>query len=352
MEPNLQILSESKEVDEDRSWWKILLVGLIGLGASGGAFHYFINFIAEPGASDFWLFVSCFVLFLVIAILQVLFFKDLWKILLASAVQVLAPVFFFANEFSGPDANATRILILGFLVGYYFVFLGVRRGHRMVQNTIKLRFFEISRRTLPRVASGVLIVLSVVVYLSYFSWNLAPKDVGLLVTDGLLEGVKPFSNIIVPGGVIDPAGNMGDLIKSLALAKVQESKITVQDQNQSVSVAYGSLPPDYQAKVLNTVIGEMQSALQAKFSSFSSGETVGQFTYAVASDYFAKFSSFTGPFASILVVAILFFLAKGTLALFYWLIEFIAYVIFKALIVFGFAYVNLETRTREFLLLS
>lgn len=352
MEPNLQIVSESKEVDEDRSWWKVLLIGLVGAGAIAGAFHYFTHFIAEPTTSDFWLFVACFVLFLIVSLMQVLLVKNIWKIFLMSAIQTFIPIFFFTNEFGAGDANAMRILILGFIAGYYFVFLGEHRGHRMVQNVIKLHFFEVSRRTLPRVASGILIILSVVVYLSYFSWNVAPKDLGVKVTDALLEGAKPFSGIIVPGATINPQDNMGDLIKNLALAKLQESKITIQDQNQTVEVSYASLPPDYQAKVLNNAIDGMQSALHAKFSSFNSGETVGQFAYAVASEYFGKFNAFLGGFMPILIIVALFFTAKGFLALFYWLIDLIAFLIFKALIVFGFAYVNLETRMREFLLLS
>ncbi len=352
MEQNLQVVSESEQSDEDRRWWKILLMALFGAGASIGTFHYFNLFLTGLHVSDFWLFVACFVLVLIFSLLEVLFVKGVWKIFFLGLFQTCVPIVLFINRFAVSDPNDVRALILAFLVGFYFVFLGMHRGRRLIQNAMKLRFFDVSRRTLPRVASGMLIVVSVILYLSYFSWGIAPADVGMRITDGIVSDMKPFSGIIVPGATIDPQQNMGDLIKSIALQKLESSKITIQDQNQSVSVAYASLPPDYQAKVLNDVIGGINGGLQSQFSFFNSNQTVGAFVYGVANEYFAKFSSFLGPYASILIIAALFFLAKGTLAVFYWLIESLAFVLFKVLIVFGFAYVNLETRTREFLLLS
>ncbi len=352
MEPNLQVVSESPEADEDRKWWKIILMAVLGAGASVGAFHYFNIFLINLNTSDFWLFVACFVLLLIFSLLEVLFVKGIWKIFFLGLFQTCVPLILFINRFATSNPNDVRILILGFLVGFYFVFLGMHRGRRLIQNAMKLRFFDVSRRTLPRVASGMLIVVSVVLYLSYFSWGVAPADVGMKITDGIVSDMKPFSGIIVPGTTIDPQQNMGDLIKSIALQKLESSKITVQDQNRSVQVTYASLPPDYQAKVLNDVISGINGGLQSQFSFFNSNQTVGAFVFGVANEYFAKFSSFLGPYASILVIAVLFFLAKGTLAVFYWLIEFLAFVLFKILVVFGFAYVNLETRTREFLLLS
>ncbi len=352
MEPNLQVVSESERADEDRSWWKILLMGLLGAGASFGVFYYFSLFLTGLNVSDFWLFVACFVILLIFSLLEVLFVKGVWKIFFLGLLQTCVPIILFVGRFAAADANDVRIVILAFLVGFYFVFLGMHRGRRLIQNAMKLRFFDVSRRTLPRVASGMLIVISVVLYLSYFSWGIAPADLGLRITDGIVSDMKPLSGIIVPGATIDPQQNMGDLIKSIALQKLESSKITIQDQNRNVSVTYASLPPDYQAKVLNDVISGINGGLQSQFSFFNSNQTVGAFVYGVVNEYFARFSSFLGPYASILIVAALFFLAKGTLAVFYWLIEFLAFVLFKVLIVFGFAYVNLETRTREFLLLS
>ncbi len=352
MEPSLQIVSESKEAEEDKSWWKLVLLAILGMGASFGTFYYFNDFILKLNAASFWFFVCLFGLFLIFTILHIFFVKSFWKLFLVVFLEVFTPLMIFRGEFAGANSNDARILILGFVVGFYFVFLGVRRGYRTISNSLKMHFFEISRRMLPRVASGMLIVLSVVFYLSYFSWNLAPANAGQAIVNTFLSDFSPFSGIVVPGLKISGDENMGDIVKSLALSKVQEAKVSIVDQNQTMEVTYANLPPDYQAKVLNQVIGQLEASLKDKFGVFDSNETVSQFAYSVVSQYFVKFEDLLGIYAPVVLAAALFFIAKGTVALFYWLIELLAFLLLKILIVFGFAYTNLETRTREFMLLS
>ncbi len=353
MEPGLQVISESKEVEEDRSLWKVILLGLLGIGAGFGVFHYFESFLINLDTASFWMFVVLFVIFLDLTILQVLLVKNFWKIFLIGFLEVFSPIFYFQGEFGNPNANYLRILILSFCVGFYFVFIGLRRGYRMAENSLKIRFFEISRRILPRVASGLLLILATVFYLSYFSWNLTPPNIGQITVGNMLDTLKPVSNVIFPsGGVIDKNENVSQLVQDLALAKVKETKVSISDQGQTIEVPFLNLPQEYKTQVVNQVVSQIEGGLKSQFSTFDPNDTVLEFVYSVLNQYFLKFELLLGVYAPVVIAFGLFFLAKGTLAMFYWLIELIAFLILKMLLVFGFAYTNLETRAREFLLLS
>ena len=50
--------------------------------------------------------------------------------------------------------------------------------------------------------------------------------------------------------------------------------------------------------------------------------------------------------------ALVFFSLKGIVALFYWLIELLAFLVFKFLLTIRFAHVSAEMRSREFISLS
>ncbi len=353
MEPSLQIVSESKEAEEDKSWWKLIFLALLGAGANWGAFYYFARFMAGLTAPSFWLFVALFVLSLIFVVLETFFIKSFWRLFVTVAVGTFAPLLVFYHEFGNANQNFMRILILGFIVGFYFVFSGIRRGHRMLGNSLKVRFFEVSRRILPRAASGFLIALAVVFYLSYFSWNLAPRNAGEILVDGMIRSAEPVAGIVVPGLAMSGDEKMGDFLKSVAESEAQKVKINVTDQNQDIiGETFNSLPPDYQAQVVSQITDQLEAGLKSKFAAFDPNQTVSEFAYMAASQYFLKFEFWLGPYAPIILAAILFFVAKGAMALFYWLIELMAFLLLKIFIVFGFAYTTLETKTREFLLLS
>lgn len=352
MEQGLQIVSESKEVEEDRNWWKIILIGLFDIAASVLSFSYLNQFLSAAGSSNFWLLVTFFFLALAFNILTVFLIKSSWRIVLIGILEIGVPVLLYVKDFGAGDPNLPRILILGLAAGFYFLYLGLRRGHKMIENSLKTKFFWTSRRMIPMLSAGFLIPFMVIFGLYFFGWNAGNPAMGRSITDGLVEGMIPFSNIVTPGNTLSLNESMEELLKNFALQKLQSTKVSEVDKSQTIDVSYKDLPPDYQKQVLGQVTSELEAGLKSKFSYFNPQESLSDFAYAVTSDYFGKISLVFGSYTPVLLIAVLFFLIKGTLVLFYWLIEFAAFVILKLLIIFDFAYSNLETRTREFLLLS
>ena len=74
--------------------------------------------------------------------------------------------------------------------------------------------------------------------------------------------------------------------------------------------------------------------------------------YDQISRYVSRLSPNTLTILGFVAALLLFFALKGFAALFYWLVILFAFVVFKFLVVIGFAYVNLETRSREYIMLS
>ncbi len=352
MEQGLQIVSESKEIEEDKNWWKIVLIGLFDVGVSVLSFWYLNQFLSVAGFSNFWLLVLFFFLALVFNILTVFLVKRLWKAVLIGFLEIAVSIVWYAKNFSAEDPNLSRILVLGLAAGFYFLFLGLRRGNKMIENSLKTKFFGTSRRMIPMLSAGFLVPFMVVFGLYFFGWHAGSPAMGRGITDGLIDAIVPFSSIITPGNTVSRGESMKELLRNFALQKLQSTKISTIDKSQTINVSYNSLPPDYQKQLLDQMTGELEAGLKSKFSYFDSRKSVADFAYEAASDYFNKLTIVFGSSAPVLLVAVLFFIIKGTLVLFYWLIEFIAFVVLKILVVFNFAYPNLETRTREFLLLS
>ncbi|MEK7086759.1 MAG: hypothetical protein AAB935_00685, partial [Patescibacteria group bacterium] len=81
-------------------------------------------------------------------------------------------------------------------------------------------------------------------------------------------------------------------------------------------------------------------------------DTLNKAIFLGIKNYIKNFPpNFTAVFG--IVTALVFFaILKSVAVLFYWLVEIVALIVFKILLISGFAYISIENRSREFILLK
>ncbi len=347
MTPSLQIISESHEAEVDRNIWKISLLGFLGIMGSFAAFSGFLRLISGLDNVYFWPTVLAFTFFLIIAILQVFLIKGLGKLSLIAFLEVVAVLAVFPDKIYPVPSIP---LLIGAFVAFIFIIEAMKHGRNFVLNGIKLHFFETTRVFLPKIVTGLLIFLSVVLYLNYFEWGKFTEVMGRRLVAGTITASEPVARVIVPGISLD--GTVRNLLRSLAAEKLSRTKLKVPGvRAESPETDFRSLPKQDQDKFINQATDQLLEVLKKQFVNLNPVQGTADFAYDVAVKYLNSFdgSSWILPLA---VSLIFFFTVKSIFFILYWFVVLLAFIIFKTLVVFGFAYFNLETRSREFTLLS
>jgi hypothetical protein len=226
----------------------------------------------------------------------------------------------------------------------------MRRGRNLLENSIKVKFFDTARNILPKAATGLLLFACVLFYLNYFEWGNFTPAMGHKIVTGVLLDAEPIVKVIVPS--VSLGATIGEVSRSLAFEQLRNAKLQVPGVTSGPETDFRSLPNLDQQKLADKAAEQLLSIFESRFGPVNPNEKITDFAYTLVNKYTS--SSLGGyPWVLPLVSVFIFFTAvKGVLVLLYWFFALIAYLIFKLLLVFGFAYSSMETRSREFFLLS
>ncbi len=347
MEPGLQVISESKEAETDRSVWKIIILGILGIVASVASVSGFNRLLLGADYLYFWPTIIASTLFLIISILQIVLIKGLYKLTIIAFLESAAPLVILWDKIYPQPSIA---LAVGAAFAFIFLFAAARRGRSVLENSIKMRFFEATKTFLPKIATGFLIFFSLILYLNYFEWGNFTQEMGRRVVAGVLMGSEPIVKVIVPA--VSFQSTVRDLLKGLAAEELNKTKIAISGVSGGPETDFRSLPLQDQQKLIIQATDQLQKIMITQFGNVDPNEKVSDFAYDLVLKYSSDLSKSSPWILPAIVILVFFFAIKGILVLLYWLIALLAFLFFKMLIVFGFAYMNLETRSREFILLS
>ncbi len=346
--PALQVISESQEPEADLKIWKVLLWGALSIGAGFIFVASFERWLLSFNSFYFWSLVVSAIVFWSFATLQVFFVKGLGKLALITFLECVAPLgLFFARVYPAPS----YVLLGGAAAAFLLAFLAIRRGRSFAGNSVELRFVDVAKVFLPRFVAAWLIFLSVLFYLSYFTWGYFSPNLKTAFLDNTISAAAPVLKIWIPGFSLD--ASVHDFLQTLALSELSAGKynpIGVSDQN--FTVYFSQLSKAQQTELLDAATKQLEQTATARFGTFDPNESMLQFTDNLVTVYFANFIDRTGWLTPVLIAAAVFFIFKGIVALFYWLIALVAFILFKLLIVLGFARTSIESRSREFVLLG
>jgi hypothetical protein len=347
MNPGLQVISESKEAEKDNSVWKIILLAVLGTVASVASISGFNRLVLGWNALYFWPTLAAFFLFLVLTVLQVFFVKSGWKFAFIAFFESFVPLAFFSDKlYPQPDF----ILLAGAVLAFVFLFSAMSRGRRLIKDNVRVNFFGTTRTFLSHAALGFFFLFTILLYLNYFNWGNFDINLGRMMSDGALASSEPITKIVTPG--ISLNGTADEFFRSLAESQLRSSDAKFKSSvGQNIENQFRYLSDKDQEKIVSQFAAQLETVFKERFGDFSPGEKVSDIAFSIVSAYASKINE-SSPWLIPAGVCILFFLlVKGTFALIYWLISFIAFLIFKTLIAFDFAHIASEERNREFVML-
>jgi len=322
------------------------LLGLLGALASVATVSGFNSLLLGFSSLYFWPTVLAFTLFIIAVILQVFLIKGLGKLTIIAFVTSAAPLALFWNRIY---PQISMVLIAGAALFFIFLFFAMKRGHSVAENSIKLKFFDIAKSFVPKVATGFLLLACILLYLNYFEWGNFTPAMGRKIVTGIILSAEPVVKVIVPS--VSLGVTIRQLLENIAADQLKNTKLEVPGVSGGPETSFQSLPKLDQKNLIGQATNQLLGVFESRFGVVNPDEKLTDFAYDLISKY-ANTSLGSSPWILPLAAVLLFFTAmKGILALFYWLFTLLAYLVFKLLVLLGFAYFNLETRSREFILL-
>lgn len=342
-----EIISQSKIEETDYNALKITLLGVIGVAASIFAVYEFDQFLLTFQYAFLWFALFGTVAFIVINILLSFFVKHFLITFGIIFAETFAPIVFFTSQFSKPNIE---ILIIGFVLFFVFTLLGVGRGVNRFRNSIKMKFFEITKVITPKLVTGILILASILFYGEYFLWGSVNESMARTVFDQTLRSTESIAHLWYSDISGDQTVNA--FFESIITTQLKKTPQVIID-GVPVNMREGlkELTPEMQKKIMGALSDGLRKKVEEKVGTLNPDAKVSDVLFQYIKDWIATLSSNMKLIFGIGITVLLFFSVKSVMFLLYWLINLIAFLVFKLLIVANFAVPGSETRTREFVLL-
>lgn len=345
--PSPVVISESREAEADNKLWKLFLLLILGSLANVLCVFSFLKLLigAEYGYFGYALAAAGF--FLAFGILQSFFVKSRAKLFGLLILESLVPLALFTKELM---TAPSMVLLIGSLISGILVAAGGLRGAKALSETIKVRFFEIAKVTTPKITTGIVLLLSVVMYVTYFEAGMFNEEAAKIVFKRTLSLSEPALQIWAPGTSFSDT-----LEKFLANSAERElEKLVAGSPSIMVSdtpLNIDSLTPIAKKKIVSEISTQIRLAIERYTGPLNPTASLGDELYGIAKNYFNKFSD-VAKFATGIGVSVLFFFSlKGIFAVLYWIIWLVSFLLFKFFLSVGFAHIGLQTRSREFIVL-
>ncbi len=347
MSPDLTVISESAEAEEDRRFWKVLLIALLGAACLLASFFLFDKFLVEGNFRRLWGGLLFAVLFFALFILQVFFIKSRAKMMFLAFIQAAAPIFVFnSNLYPSPSLA----LIVGFVLFFIFLTAGAIKGQGELLNSLKVRFFWVAKNILRRAVSGFLIVLSLIFYLTYFVWGSFNENFAEKLVNQTLTASEPIIKVILTE--VSFQSTVDEFLRTIAENELKKIKIRAADAKEKEPLVFQRLTPPEKEQLITTFSAELKKQIEQIVGPLDGNATVNAEVLRIIKDYVDSLSAPAKSVGGVIITVLFFFAGRGIAFLFSWLPEFISFVLFKLLLITGFAYISLESRSREFIMLS
>jgi len=311
------------EIEADRSAVKIIILAIVGIIFSF-FFGYFLKFFILQGRLDFLLF--CFLAalgFLVIFLLQVFFIKALR---IVNLIIFLETASFLASFYS----YLSNILTLGALLAFLFFLSGAYSGRQELENMLKIKFWPINKKVLPKAFAGLALFSSIAyIIIIDLSGN------KFFISEKVFEQMFKF----VPG--IDFSLPVETLIRNQVFRQIQDSE------------QFKLLPQWAKTQAINQGVKEFQQTISDITGvPLNPKLKASEVMYQIAAKKFAeipeRIKSLIPP-----TVALLIFLTIISLSLpIRLVVTFIAFIVYETCLAVGFADIMLEGRNREIIVLK
>lgn len=326
-----QIVSEA---EVDRSFWKIFVLGAILTILSFFSFFTYNRLFSSAEGSFIFYTLSSSVLFLVFVIQTSLLVKSYSKVALMVFLTTSAALASFYPRID-------FILGVGALVYFLFLLFATRRGYTALANSLKIRFFSLARAILPKAVTGLIIFFAVIFFSHYFnpSTGIFNEHLQENFIKQIVNFGEPALRFFLPGFSAEQSTG-------------ENLSLFVKKQITSLVPDYERYPAEVKTRIFNETFATFKKNIEETIGPFNAAQPISENFHKYITGYLNNLSSKAKLMAAIIVTFIIFMIIKGVAALFYWLIYFLAFLIFKLILVSGAAFIGSESRSREFVVLT
>ncbi len=324
---------ENTEVEVDKSVAKIVILGIVSVVFSF-LFSYFLKQFILSGRFNFLLFSFLAALvFLSVFLLMALFIKSAWRTNLIIFFNVLVLAVPFYNQFS-------KITNLGLFISFLIFIWANYAGRQGLKNMVKIKFWRISKKTIPKAVVALAIFVSVI-YMGhitsgtkgfFISQTAFEKILSPLSKSGLVQKFFPGFDLSLP---------TEELIQNLAVNQLKENSqlnfLPESAKEQLIDESVKAFKDDI-SDLIGTTLNlkskasdELYKIMVEKFSTLSSGVT---------------------SVIPIVAAVLIFFVIIGLSFPIRLLVSVLAFLLYEICLALGFGVIMAEGTSREIIILK
>ena len=323
----------TSQVEGDKSIAKIIILAAVVIILSF-LFGYFLkSAVLNGNTGDFILPFSAASLFLVFYFLNILFIKSVWRTNLIVLLESLAFLVVFYNMLSFN-------LLLGAFAAFLVLLWGSYAGRNELENMMKIKFWRISKRVIPKGIFALALFISVVYAGTaiekkdefFISQSTFEKLTEPVVQSGLFQKFFPGFDANIP---------ISQLFENLAEKQIEKNP------------QLGALPSEAKSQLANQAAAETQKRLNEFFGvTLNSNLDILAAIYDASIKKIALLSGNAKLVVPITIAALLFLIIVGLTLPIRWLISLVAFLFYEIFFALGFSEKTLEGRSREIILLK
>ena len=312
----------------DYSIWKIVFVAVFS-AIFAGFFGYGVS------SGNIGLAIAFGLLFLASLILQPIFIKGRLNILLSALLEIIAlgvPSFFLKSDIP------LLVHALGLAVIFILIIIGQNAGKTEYENNIRMVFSRIASPVMSYSFTAIAIFVALIIGGTFKGSDLISKQ----ATNLMLSIVSPFVSYYIPG--FNPGMSTREVLAISAKQSLAEG----------VFKEWAAMPDAQKEIVINKTVDESVKSLKDSFGiniepDKTFEENVRNFLEAKVG---GPLRSLNPLILSALVFIAVFFLIKGTGWILHYPVMGFAFFLFQLALSSGFAFLTLETRSKEVIVLK
>jgi len=320
MDNNSLLQSASDVADVDRSILKISIVIFAAVLFEGLA-GYFL----EEGKLIYGAVFT--IIFLVIFILQNLFIKGFDKLFFAILLESIAFALPFYQNFSGLFVIAVFVLTV-------LLFKASFDSRKELEATMKIRFFRVSRLSLNLVAPALVLFIIVMFVMKG----------GLFSEEGVNILLRPLTPLVMRYyPTFSPSVPMRELLNNIVVSNLGDKE--VQDLNK--------LPLWAQNQLITKSVDQLTEKVEDIIGSkIDLGKPISANIYDTLRFKYIDLTPSSKVFLWSVSLILIYSLVRSFIPFIHAPIALLAFIVYEILLAFNFAVVQLESRSREVIILK
>ncbi len=315
---------------------KFAILWVIGAALSYGAASALHASFANGGG--WWWLVAWVVAYSAALVLQIGFIANRGVLTGLVVLEGLVPLAVF---YPSVITTFSPWVLAGFGACILCFVLGALRTRSYMDGALTVQFFSATRVALPKIGTGLILLFFALAYNYYVELGNFTRPVAERMFDKVLQQAEPIVQIAYS----NLSFNMGmaqaiDVIGQSELRKIRTDSLT---QGQSVT----QLTPQEENAALKTLDNEIAQKIAALGGPVQGNETLGQYIFNALAARVAGFSDIVKITLAAGFGVLLFVLVRFTLPVTYPIAGFLAFAVFKLLLLTPFADIALKDTKQQ-----